>query len=68
MKVVWKVDLYCHKTWDSSFKQLALLPTPYLTYNPCGSFIEQGCYGKLFVISMNFLCWDFGIRIKQDID
>lgn len=68
MMLTWKIKGYCHKTWDGSFKQVALLPSPYFTYNPHGSFIEQGVYCKLYVISMNFLCWDFGIMIKQDID
>ena len=67
MKIVWRIDTYCHKTWDKSFKQLAFLPCPYFTYNPQGSFIEQGAYGKIIVLSVNFLAWDFGIRIKQDI-
>ena len=68
MKMNWKIERYCHKTWSSTFKQLALLPVPYLTYNPLGSFMAPGVSGNLYVISMNFLCWDFGIMIKQDID
>jgi hypothetical protein len=68
MKIVWQIKPYCHKTWDKGFKQLALLPCPYFTYNPQGSFIDHGCFGKLFVISMNFLAWDFGIMIKQELE
>jgi len=68
MKIAWKINPYCHKTWDKEgFKQIAILPTPFLVYNPQGSFIEQGVGGKLFVISMSFLIWDFGIMIKQEL-
>jgi len=64
----WKFNLYCHSTWNNTFMQLAFFPTPFFTFNPYGSFIEQGVYGKLYVISVSFLCWDFGIMIKQDND
>lgn len=58
---------YCHKTWHEDFKQLALLPCPYLTYNPEGNFVETGVSTKLWVISINFLVWDFGFRIYEDV-
>jgi hypothetical protein len=63
-----KIKGYCHKTWDEGFfKQIALLPCPYYTHNPLGHFIETGVATSLWVISINFLIWDFGIRIYKDI-
>jgi len=58
-----KIEGYCNRTWFTHFKQLALLPCPYICYNPTGNFIEQGVYSGCLVISVNFLIWDFGIRI-----
>jgi hypothetical protein len=63
-----KIERYCHRTWDKAFKQMALLPCPYITYNPQGHFIESGVYAKLWVVSINFLAWDFGIRIYEDLE
>jgi hypothetical protein len=50
-----KIKLYCNKIWHKGdFKQVALIPCPYVTYNPTV---------KLLVISLNFLVWDIGIYI-----
>ena len=63
-----KIKSYCHKTWGKDgFKQIALLPCPYFTYNPEGNFIEQGVSTKLWVVSINFLAWDFGFMIFENI-
>ena len=62
-----KIKGYCHKTWHKSFKQIALLPSPYITYNPQGNFIEQGVSTSLWVISINFLIWDFGFMVFENI-
>lgn len=57
------------KTWQKGyFKQVALIPCPYITYNPLGHFIEQGVHTSLLVVSMNFLVWDFGIQIYYDLE
>lgn len=63
-----KIEGYCHKTWDKGFKQVALLPCPYITHNPEGYFVETGVFTKLWVISINFLIWDFGFKIYEDIE
>jgi hypothetical protein len=63
-----KVKGYCSRTWDRGyFQQIALLPCPYITYNPLGHFVETGIVTSLWVISINFLIWDFGIRIYKDL-
>lgn len=63
-----KIKGYCHKTWDEGFfKQIALLPCLYYTHNPLGHFIETGVATSLWIVSINFLIWDFGIRIYKDI-
>jgi hypothetical protein len=63
-----KIKGYCSKTWDKGFyKQIALLPCPYITWNPLGHFIETGVVKSLWTISINFLIWDFGIRIYEDL-
>jgi hypothetical protein len=63
-----KIKGYCHKTWDKGgFKQIALLPSPYITYNPQGNFIEQGVSTSLWIISINFLIWDFGFMFFENI-
>lgn len=55
LKHMSKIKLYCNKTWHKGdFKQVALIPCPYVTYNPTV---------KLLVISVNFLVWDIGIYI-----
>ena len=63
-----KIKGYCTKTWNKGwFRQIALLPCPYLTHNPIGHFIETGVSTDLWVISINFLAWDFGIQIYKDL-
>ena len=63
-----KIKGYCHKTWGKGyFKQIALLPCPYLAHNPLGHFIETGVSTDLWIVSINFLVWDFGIRIYKDL-
>ena len=62
-----KIKGYCTKTWTKGFKQIALLPCPYFTHNPLGHFIETGVSTDLWVVSINFLVWDFGIRIYKDL-
>jgi hypothetical protein len=63
-----KIKGYSMKTWEKGhFKQVALIPCPYITHNPLGHFIEQGVHTSLLVISMNFLVWDFGIQIYYDL-
>jgi hypothetical protein len=63
-----KIKGYCSKTWDKGFyKEIALLPCPYITWNPLGHFAEPGVVKSLWTISINFLIWDFGIRIYEDL-
>jgi hypothetical protein len=63
-----KIKGYYTKTWDKGwFKQIALLPCPYFTHNPLGHFIETGVSTDLWIVSINFLVWDFGIRIYKDL-
>ena len=63
-----KIKGYCSKTWDKGFyKEIALLPCPYITWNPLGHFAEPGVVKSLWTISINFLIWDFGIRIHKDL-
>ncbi len=62
-----KIKGYCHKTWHEDFKQIALLPCPYFTYNPQGNFIEQGVSTSLWVVSINFLIWDFGFMVFENV-
>ena len=63
-----KIKGYCSKTWDKGFyKQIALLPCPDIIWNPLGHFIETGVVKSLWTISINFLIWDFGIRIYEDL-
>jgi hypothetical protein len=61
-----KIKGYYHNTCTKGFKQVALLPCPYITYNPMGHFIETGVATSLWVVSLNFLGWDFGIQIYKD--
>lgn len=64
-----KIKGYCHRTWHKGeFKQIALLPCPYITHNPLGHFIETGVSTNLWVVSINFLVWDFGIQIYEDLE
>jgi len=64
-----RIKGYCYSTWDKGgFKQIALLPCPYFTHNPEGNFIETGVSTNLWAISINFLAWDFGIRIYEDLE
>jgi len=63
-----KIKSYYHNTWTKGFKQIALLPCPYITYNPLGHFIETGVATSIWVISINFLGWDFGIQIYSDLE
>ena len=64
-----KIKGYCYKTWAKGrFKQIALLPSPYFTHNPLGHFIESGVSTNVWVISINFLIWDLGIRIYEDLE
>jgi hypothetical protein len=62
-----RIKGYCHSTWTEGFKQIALLPCPYIAYNPLGHFIETGVSTGLWIININFLIWDFGIRIYKDL-
>jgi hypothetical protein len=63
-----RIKGYCFSTWTEGFKQIALLPCPYITYNPLGHFIETGVATSKWVISINFLGWDFGIQIYSDLE
>ena len=64
-----RIKGYSHMTWNKDgFKQIALLPCPYITHNPLGHFIETGVSTSLWVISVNFLVWDFGIKIYEDLE
>lgn len=64
-----RIKGYSHMTWNKDrFKQIALLPCPYITHNPLGHFIESGVSTSLWVISINFLVWDFGIEIYEDLE
>jgi hypothetical protein len=63
-----KIKGYCNKTWGKGFcKQITLLPCLCLIYNPLGHFIETGISTDLWIISINFLTWDFGIYIYKDL-
>jgi len=64
-----KIKGYCYSTWTKDcFKQVALLPSPYFTHNPLGHFIESGVSTSVWEISINFLIWDLGIRIYEDLE
>ena len=66
MKV--KIYPYIYKAWTrNGFKQLCLIPTIYITHSKRGHFIETGVETDVWVISMNFLVWDFGVQIYKDI-
>ena len=62
-----RIKGYCLRTWSADFKQLALVPCLYYTHNPVGNFIETGVSTNLWVISINFLAWDFGFKIYEDL-
>ena len=61
-----KILPYVYACWGP-FKQLCLIPTIYITYSKRGHFIETGVETDVWVISMNFLVWDFGVQIYKDI-
>ena len=61
-----KILPYVYACWGS-FKQICLIPTIYITHSKRGHFIETGVETDVWVISMNFLVWDFGVQIYKDI-
>jgi hypothetical protein len=64
----YKVRTYFHTTTQGGwFWQIALIPSPFITRNK-QHFIETGLYADCWVFSINFLIWDFGIRIEQDYE
>jgi hypothetical protein len=64
----YKLRTYVSETSQKGwFWQIALIPSPYITRNK-QHFIETGLYGDQWTVSINFLVWDFGIRIEQDYE
>ena len=63
-----KILPYMHKCWSwGGFSQLCLTPAIYFTHSRNWNFMETGVYTDLWIISMNFLVWDFGIQIYNDL-
>jgi len=61
-----KIEHYFHKTWfKNGFKQFNILPTLYYTITQ--RFIETGVSTSAYIISINFLIWDFGLIFSQDL-
>jgi hypothetical protein len=64
-----RINGYCHRIWTKGgFKQFNPIPCPFFVHNPLGHFIETGVSTNLWVISISFLIWDFGIQIYEDLE
>jgi len=63
-----KIKPYIHTCWTwGGFKQLCLTPAVYFTHSKDGFFVETGVFTDLWIFSVNFLAWDFGIQIYRDL-
>jgi hypothetical protein len=55
-----KIEFYLHVTWGKHFKQLALLPTVFVTTN---RFQKN----RFSILSISFLMLDFGISYYKKL-
>ena len=55
-----KIKFYSHTVWGDHIKQLALIPTVFVTSN---SYRKS----KFLVVSLSFLMWDFGISFYKEV-
>lgn len=55
-----KIKFYLHTIWGDRFKQLALIPTVFITNNK----FERT---RFSVLSISFLAWDFGISFYKEL-
>ena len=64
----YKLRTYFHNTTQKGwFWQISLIPSLWITRNK-QNFIETGVCADCWIFSINFLVWDFGIRIEQDYE
>jgi hypothetical protein len=54
-----KIKKYINKTWYNDFKQINIFPTLFFTRSKLYE------YEVNYIISINFLIWDFGIIITK---
>ena len=55
-----KIKFYLHTVWGEHVKQLALIPTIFVTTNN----YERT---RFSVLSISFLAWDFGVSFYKEI-
>lgn len=55
-----KIKFYLHTVWGDHVKQLALIPTVFITSNK----FERN---RFMVLSISFLAWDFGISFYKEV-
>lgn len=68
MKLTRKIRFYNYRYWNAEFKQITIIPDIVITYNPTGSFLEQGLYKPLWIFSISWLMWDLGVRVEWDFE
>jgi hypothetical protein len=66
-----KIRFHLRKTWNCGFfasiKEITILPSITITYNPEGTFIESGVYAPMHLVNFKFLIWEFGFAITTEI-
>ena len=55
-----KIEFYLHTNWGTHFKQLALIPSVFVTTN---RFQKN----RFSVLSISFLMWDFGLSYYKKL-
>lgn len=56
-----KIKFYLHTAWGNHFKQLALIPTIFVTKNK----FQRNYF---IVLSISFLVWDIGISFFKSYE
>lgn len=56
-----KIKFYLHTVWGKHFKQLALIPTMFVTKNK----FQRNYF---IVLSISFLVWDIGISFFKSYE
>lgn len=62
-----KINFHFNKTWNcgffSSVKEVSILPSLTITYNPEGYFFETGVYFPIHIVNFKFLIWELGFSV-----